>query len=343
LDETRLHELSEQFKNFAQYECRNSSPLYEALALRIAKDEGILRLVESATHGPVPNLFFAAVHFFLLNDSTSRLSRYYADLSNTPAEVDHAFPDFRSFCSEMSSEISTILQTRLVQTNEPRRSALLLPAFELVAKRSRKPLELIEVGASAGLNLLWNRYSYDYGTGTIHGRMESKLRINCQARGKNPLLSDNLPEVEAAVGIDLNPLYPSNKDDALWLEALVWPEHKERRAILKAAIEEARNNPPRVFAGDALEILPKVLSSSTQPAKCIFSTFTLNQLTEMSREKLQNIVSQASMMRDIYFVSIPFTLGTYETDLGMTVYKNGAGYDQILARVDPHGSWIELL
>lgn len=114
--------VAEQFRRFAVNECHGSSDLYEVLAQQIAEDEELLQLASYSQPGqPTPNLFFAAVHFLLLNGTEDELSFYYESIVEKPKPVEQAYQPFRHFCLQHREEIINILQTRLVQTNEVRR------------------------------------------------------------------------------------------------------------------------------------------------------------------------------------------------------------------------------
>jgi len=110
-----------------------------------------------AIHGvarPLRNVFFGALHFLPLNATCNSLADFYPGMAETLAPADEAYPRFRSFCLEYSEEIRTLLYTRRVQTNAVGRCTRVLSAFGLVDE----PLSLIEIWASAGLNLLCDDY-----------------------------------------------------------------------------------------------------------------------------------------------------------------------------------------
>ncbi len=340
-EEDRTKRLSHQFKNFAEFECHGSSPLYESLSLGISEDQQLLKLAAESTHLPVPNLLLAAVHYLLLKDPRHGLSRFYPDIAGLGVVSEGALTYFRSFCDERSDELSSILKTRLVQTNEVGRSALLLPAFELVSAISGRPLNFIDIGAAAGLNLLWSRYFFDYGSVT-YGRRESQVQIRCELRGKmKPPLSGRFPEVASAVGIDLHPLDVRRQDDALWLEALVWPEHTQRRQLLRAAIEEAKRQSPSLIEGDALEVLPRVLSSLGDAPACVYASFTLNQFSPDSREELQRLLEAKSVERELFFITAGRIERGEHAEISMISYSGGVRDERLLGHCDPHGGWLE--
>src|SRR6185436_15630735 len=132
------------------------------------------------------------------------LAAYYASLGGSLLPAPRAGELFAAFCAAHRAAIVEILHTRIGQTNEGRRSALLLPAFAHVYADTFRPLALIEIGPSAGLNLLFDRYGYEYGPGERAGRPDSPLLLRSESRGDPvPLL---VPLVASRVGIDLNPL-----------------------------------------------------------------------------------------------------------------------------------------
>jgi len=161
-----------------------------------------LWLAAAARQGqPVPNLFFGAVQFLLLRGEGPELARCYRTLGGAYRPEADPFPAFRAFCLAHRHKIAAIARTRLVQTSHTRRCALLLPAFELVSRAfGRRPLALIEVGASAGLTLLFDRYSYDYGDRVIAGSDPEAPTLHCGLRGPVPVPA-RVPEMEATLKI----------------------------------------------------------------------------------------------------------------------------------------------
>src|SRR5207247_9050506 len=116
-----------------------------------------------------PNLCFAALHLLLLKGTRHPLSLYYKSLSGSSLVTDDPYPTFRSFCLEYDEEIRSLISARMVQTNEVSRCACLVPAFVLVSRRAKgRPLQLVEIGVNAGLNLYRDNYSYRSGE-TLQG------------------------------------------------------------------------------------------------------------------------------------------------------------------------------
>jgi hypothetical protein len=153
---------------------------------------------------------------------------------------------------------------RRTQTNEPARCATLLPALAQLPP----PLALIEVGASAGLTLLTDRYSYDYARHRITGRDPLAPTLRCQPGGPVPL-PDRVPEIAWRAGLDLNPLDVTSDDDVRWLSCLVWPGEGDRAQRLAGAIASARRHPPVVHRGDLLTDLPALAAQAPADATLV--------------------------------------------------------------------------
>jgi len=341
-----LETLSQQFRRFGESECVPASPLYGRLAVGIADDTELLAIAASARARPVPNLFLGAVHFLLLQGIAHPLAVFYPDLvgdAQAPAS-NNLFPLFRAFCLEHSSAITSLLATRRVQTNEVRRCACLLPAFTVAARRlGGRPLALIEIGASAGLNLLWDLYHYDYGTGEQCGDPGAQVRLACELRGERmPPLPAPMPAIVTRVGLDLNPIDARDRDAALWLRALIWPEQRDRAALLTQAIEVARQHPPALLAGDAIELLPGVLANvPADAALCIYHSFTLNQFSSEARERFAALITEHAAQRNLALIAIEWREPYPSVDLSL--FEDAARTDLRLAHCDAHGSWIEWL
>ncbi|QBD76411.1 DUF2332 domain-containing protein [Ktedonosporobacter rubrisoli] len=325
----------------------NSSPLYAYLSQQIAADPALLSLVAEADQSTtITNLFFGAVHFLLLSGSEHPLRAYYPDMSTTTRPPEEAFPTFREFCLEHAEKIREIVTTRYVQTNEVRRCAGLFPAFSLLASRlEHQPLAIVEIGASAGLHLLWDRYAYDYGSGQILGKPDSPVHIRSSVRGPYPLPAmTSLPEVIYRIGLDINPLNVQDPNDTRWLRALIWPEHADRLQLLEAALKVARQEPPTLVAGDAAAILPEVLAQVPgEAALCVFHSYVLNQMPESVRQRILEHIAQHARQRNLFQLAQDgYSLRT-PPQLRLYTYQQGKMQTEYLANCESHGRWLEWL
>ncbi len=335
-----LDRFADLFRDFGEL-IQEASPLYAGLSVQIANDAHLLALAGHARRGqPVQNMLFAAVHDLLLRGVTHPLAAYYPSVTESPVSGD-PFPAFRAFCHEYADDIRALLASRRVQTNEVGRCALLLPALYTVASQSgHLPLALIEVGASAGLNLLWDRYAYDYGTGRPYG--SSPLVLTCELRGSvPPPLPDTPPAVSERVGLDLNPIDIRDDDAVRWLRALVWPDQPHRMRRLETAIILAQQKPPRLIAGDALARLPDLLAAAPlDTAVCVYHSFVLNQISQESRDQYYNLLADYSHRCDLYDVALEW-IGTPTPEIVLRAFHGGDVRETLLAACEPHGRWLD--
>ncbi|HEU5200301.1 MAG TPA: DUF2332 domain-containing protein [Ktedonobacterales bacterium] len=341
-----LDALARRFAHFAEGEAEEFfSPLYARLCRNIAADPEVLALVATAQPDqPTPNLLLAAVQYLLLKGVEHPLAAFYPGIAGSPDKTNDPYPAFHAFCLEHAEALRPLLATRLVQTNEVSRCACLLPAFGVVAQQAKgESLSLIEIGASAGLNLLWDRYSYDYGDGRFYGAVNSPMRLRCALQGtKTPPFLSPLPSIAFRVGLDLNPIDIHNADEVLWLRALIWPEHHERVIRLQQALEIARKKQPLLLAGDALALLPDIIAEvPSDTTLCIFHSFTLNQFSPEQREQLASLLQGVSAQRTIFRISLERLRGDRYPRLEVITYVKGAKTVQSLAYCAPHGSWVE--
>jgi len=323
-----------------------SSPLYGCLLLAMAYDSDLLALARAARRDqPAGLLLLAAVHYLLLKSAQPLppLASFYPDVADGTARTGDPVSAFRRFCLERRSEIRALIASRRVQTNEVGRSACLLPAFALASETARGlPLALVEVGASAGLNLLFDRYAYDYGDGVVRSDVASAVRISCSLRGdRSPPLPDVLPQVASRVGVDLNPVDARDPDARLWQRALIWPEHTTRAENLRHALEITQESPALVVAGDALALLPSILDSISEDAvPCVFHTHAVYQFAPEDRDRLYALLAECSARRGLI---VQIGMEPSETDrsvLSFSIYRYGYTAEQRLADCDYHGAWL---
>ena len=343
-DEEQLQKLAQIFKRFSEETYLGSSPLYAALSNGIAEDIDVLDIASSARGRPVPNLLFTSVHYLLMSGADGALSSFYPGLTPDPRSNTDAYPHFREFCLAHESAIRELLSTRLVQTNEVGRCAYLMPAFSLIADENPGlSLSLVDIGTSAGLHLLWDRYSYEYTRHAITGDTSSPVRIKADVRGSNlPPIPARFPPVAFRIGLDLNPVRLTDPDSAMWLGALIWPEHERRAAQLEGAIGLAIDNPPTLVAGNALETLPDVLDRiPADSTLCIFHNYTLNQFSLDDRSRFDSILEECSMDRDVHLLSGEGLWGHDYATLELVSIRGSSRSSRKLANVDFHGRWLE--
>lgn len=338
-----LRAMAAQFQRFAELECE-ASPVYREITAKAAADDAILALAAEGTSTPRANLLLAAVHYLVLKGPTHALARYYPSAGGSAADLQGAYPAFRAFALEHADQVRQLITTRRVQTNEVARATALMPGFGLIASREAgRPLALVEVGTSAGLLLYWDRFRYDYGEGLVFGPAVSPLTLRCQVRGvQRPAVPAPFPAVAARMGLDLHPVDVRDPDQALWLRALVWPDQTDRAERLQQAVAIVAQEPPTLVEGDAAVTLPAALESlpvGTVP--CVFACFTLNQFEPGARNAFFRLLAEQSRGRPLYFLSLEY-IGSNVPLLRLHTFQDGtAGPEEVLARCQAHGNWLE--
>ena len=249
--------LADAYRRFADEEVRGRSPLYETITRSIADDPDVLALL-TALPPPKrqPNLLLAAVRHV--------------------AGVPQDWPAFRRIVCSRWNEVRATMLSHSTQTNEPGRCATLLPVFA----RLPQPLALIEVGASAGLCLLPDRYSYSCGQHLVQAddATGGTPVFPCQTSPGTPL-PRAMPGIVWRAGLDLNPLDVNNEEQMAWLDTLVWPEDIDRAERLKKAVRIARADPPRVLRGDLRDGVAALAAEAPKDATLVvFHTAVLGYL-----------------------------------------------------------------
>ena len=329
--------LAARFRRFGTVEAVKRCPLYARLALEIADDEALLALAGHTRAGqPLPNMLFGAVRYLLFESPTHPLAGPF----RTGTLPDGVFPMFRDFCLTQEARIKEIVETHRTQTNEVARCALWLPALSVASTIARRPVALVEIGSSAGLNLMFDKYRYDYGAGVTLGPPGSRVMLRCETVGdKQPPLR-RMPAVSDRHGIDLNPIDVQNEMGTRWLLALVWPGHVEREQRLTAALGMAAIDPPDVRAGDALRELPKIVTQlDDDAALCVLHSFVLYQFTPDQRAALDAVLNEAAKDRPVMRIALETNLSG-DSDLTLHSYTGNGRRAHKLATADPHGTWM---
>ncbi|HZR42439.1 MAG TPA: DUF2332 domain-containing protein [Ktedonobacteraceae bacterium] len=351
-EETELAHLQQIFTQHAIYSFGRStfpdgSPLYSSLALRAAEDKEILRLVlYTSTKRHRPNTLFAAVQYLLFNEVSDELVAFYPNLTPEPRPPEEAYPSFRAFCLKHADEIRRLVTNYGVQTNEVGRCSDLVLAFDRVAQLGGdRSLAMLELGASAGLNMLWDHYGYDYGVAGYIGNRAAPVQLRCELRGDIlPPLPQAMPVVIWRMGIDLNPIDVHDEGAARWLRALVWPEHRDRAQRLEAAIAMARQHHLSIVAGDAVDRLPEVLAQVPAEATlCIYHSYAMNQTPEPVRERIFAQIADAAKTRELFRVSEEWYNEMPQAELELFWYRSNEMQHEKLAECQGHGRWMKFV
>jgi hypothetical protein len=342
---------------FADFAQTSDAPLYADLAAGIAEDPQLAGLLLAAPPSQrLPVLLFASVHWLLLAEPDAPLARFYPNLPVPPEPAGGrkigAIDAFRQFCAARGRALTELLSTRRTQTNEIGRCALFVPSFADIAER-RGPLAHVDVGASAGLNLLIPRYDfvYDPGGAITTG---SSVTITCSTRGDVPV-PETHPPIVAAIGLDADPVDVGDPLQARWLEACVWPDQVERFERLGAAIEIANREGVDIRRGDAVETVAALVAEAAGSGHPVVTTsWVLNYFSAEARCQFVGALDRAAKSVDLSWVYVespalcPGLPGMpaarqgpkQPTAVVVVHWRDGRRDARHVADAHPHGRWL---
>jgi hypothetical protein len=331
-------------------EHRRRSPFNTQLLGAIAGRPDIAGILQAAPEEQqLPVLLLAAVHSIVLAEPTTPLADWYPTVRAEP-RADDPFPEFARLCLDREDQLRAIVATHATQTNEVGRCALFVPALGLVADEVG-PIGLVDIGASAGLNLRLDRYRYEYDIGTVVGPA-SPVVLPCGVRGEVPVPAE-VCVVGARIGVDRSPIDPSDADQVRWLMACVWPDQRDRFERLAAAIELAVAHPAEVLTGDAVALLDRAIGAVGPGGHpTVLTSWVLNYLPLARRTAFLAELDRIGAERDLSWVvlespglsrGVPFpgpVADSFLTHLLLVRWRSGVRTVTHLAECHPHGYWM---
>jgi hypothetical protein len=342
--------LPELFRLQAHY-CRVlDSPLYEHLLEEAASDfarNGPVARVLSAHAGDEPKTmlslrFMGAVHRAVLRGEAPELANFYPSAGGR-LDLERVWPAFIETLEQLGDGLHDDIGAG-VQTNEVARSAALLGGFLTVADRTRLPLRVLEVGASAGLNLRFDRYRYESG-GQAWGDPDSPVQLSGIIEGSSFPWQTGA-EVAERRGCDASPLDPTSDADGLLLRSFVWPDQLERFELLSAALEFARTSAVEVEVeqDDAATWTARRLESPAEGrATVLFHSLVMMYLSDTSRHgmiaAIEDAGSRATTAAPVAWLRME--LGGDEAEVRLTTWPGGE--DCVIARAGYQGRHVRWL
>lgn len=223
------------------------------------------------------------------------------------------------------------------QTNEVRRAAVLIAAGHWLAARHPLPFVFSELGASAGLNLMWDRFALDTGTARL-GPTDAALVLTPAWRG--PVPPSARVHVATRAGVDLNPLDPADPADRLRLLAYLWPDQPHHHALTEAAMAA---DPPRPDRGDAIDWLEPRLTPQPGHLHLIWTTVAWQYFPAATRVRGRALIEAAGARAT---ADSPLAWLSCEADgqtpgAGLTLRLWPGDEAVALGRADFHGRWID--
>ncbi len=322
---------------------RAGSPLYgEVLRATLADMEAggpCARLLADRTDDPLgsalPLRFLGAVHRLVLDGRAPALAAAYPSAGGDPS-VGEVPARFLAAVADHEAEIEARLGDG-VQTNEVGRCMALVGGFATVAARTGLPLRILEVGASAGLNLRFDRFAYET-PGGVAGDPSSPLRFS------GPW--DPAPDLDVALrvverrGCDRNPIDPTTEDGRCALMSFVWPDQAERFERLRLALDVAAAVPATVDEADAADwVAAQLAEPRPGVATVVFHSIVMQYLPPARRERFRAALHDAGR-RASREAPLAWLQMEPETDehaaIRLRLWPGGA--EELLAEVGYHGA-----
>lgn len=229
------------------------------------------------------------------------------------------------------------------QTNEVGRSAALLGGFLVIAAETKLPLRLMEIGASAGLNLCWDRYRVTTPR-FVWGAPESGVDLACDWAGAAPPLEAGVNVIGRA-GCDLAPIHHTSTEDRRRMESYVWADQLDRLARMRAAVMIAHDLGIVVDRADARDWLAQKLATPTSGATTvIFHSIMWQYMTPETASAVERTIkaagAQATSDAPVAWLTLePPGRDPGLPDLALTVWPGGER--RVLAKAHFHGAWVK--
>ncbi|RDC60459.1 Aminoacyl-tRNA hydrolase [Alteripontixanthobacter maritimus] len=287
----------------------------------------------------MPLRIHGGLHNLLVTGEDRRLEEVYAGRLTRQAAVD-----------ELVCELVQTYDTRLLpwldgppQTNEAGRSASIMAGLLWLAERVPARFEMLELGASAGVNTMMDRYRYDLGGVTV-GPAKSPVLIAPEWRGNPPPAVD--VEIASIRGCDVAPVDLTDPEAAMRLKSYVWPEMTARMGRIDAAIAMATERAPNVERMSGEDWVERELArpSQTGVTRVLFHSIVWQYLPPEGRERITRAVAQAATRATaggpLAWLTLETNRRTFAHELRVRYWPGGAE-DVLLAQSNPHGVWVD--
>ena len=229
------------------------------------------------------------------------------------------------------------------QTNEAGRSANFVAALHWLASRVVPQFEINEIGSSAGMNLLIDRYRYDLG-GVVSGPEDAPITIRPDWRGAPP--PDDAFTITSVRGCDLTPIDVGSDAAADRLRAYIWPEMAERFARMDAGIVMIRKRGVDLVQADAADwvdaqlALPQTLGTTRVLMHSIVWQYLPADTQTRITRAMEASALLASLERPLAWIALETNRDTFQHELMVRYWPSGSEM-RVLASAHAHGAWVE--
>ncbi len=278
--------------------------------------------------------FLGAVHRLVLEGRAPALARHYPSAGGE-AGLEGAWAAFRDTLEQHRDTLRTLVH-RPCQTNEVGRSAALFGGFLLVARETALPLRLLELGASAGLNLRWDHYRYEQGDAGWGDRASPVRLVDVFPDGFPP--GGRRCRVIERAGCDTLPLDACSADGQITLLSCLWPDQRERITLLRGALEVAPRVPAAIDAAGAPAWLAARLAAPARGvASVVFHSIFMQYLSAADRQCVASVLAEAGSRAtgSAPLGWLRMEPGGEQTEVRLTLWPGGG--ERLIASAGFHG------
>ncbi len=289
----------------------------------------------------MPLRMAGGLHHLVLSGTDDRLARVYSGQITDQGQID-------ALVCELVDTYDTQLLPWLdgpPQTNEAGRSASLMAGLLWLAQHVPGRFELFELGASAGVNTMMERYFYRLGE-TESGPASSPMQIIPEWKGDSPPATEI--EIASICGCDVSPIDLSDAPSALKLKSYVWPDALARMVRIDAAITLASQSPPDLVQMDAGDFVRQQLAREQEPGttRAMFHSIMWQYMPAETQAAITSAVEQAGAQatpdKPLAWISLETNPATFRHELRVRYWPGGpTGEGVLLAHAHPHGAWVE--
>lgn len=278
------------------------------------------------------------LHWLHLSGTEPRLAPVYSGAATDQAVVD-----------EIVVEVARTWDAKLApwldhppQTNEAGRSSSIMAGLLWLSQRLGPKFEMNEIGASAGVNTMMERYRYDLG-GVEVGPADSPMQLAPEWRGPPPPAGK--VEIVSIRGCDVAPVDLSDPAEALRLKAYVWTDAQERMGRIEAAARLAAEKPPLLERKDAGTFVEERLEAPQDAGvtRVLYHSVMWQYLPEATRQSIAAAMEQAGTRataeKPLAWVKLETNRATFRHELSIR-YWPGGEEEVVLSEAHPHGAWV---
>lgn len=293
--------LAQTYRRFAEGEAASTSAMYQHVAIALSESEAAMRAIAAV---PVrkrrPAVILAALHDLALSGRARLLAAAY-ELGDVEAAATAAI----NTLLELTDTIVDIAAHRTPRYDDTGRCGVLYPAIAEVARRTGvNTVGLIDVGCSAGFNLVVDSVGITYSDGLALGEPSSPVQLSPSLVGERHIPMQAIPRVTARVGIDAVPLDVTDADDNRWMRACLSPDQPDRAARLDAELALAAAAPLLLLRGDPVDLLSDALTHVPADAvPVVMTTWALSRFSVAKRLRFLQRLQEAARERTVAWVS----------------------------------------